>query len=138
MVLPLMGVSRQPRIVKPSSRTIFSMIPSQMSRSCVSTGRKTIPTPYSPGEGSEKPRLAARWLAALHLEYAQPANQPKGHAHLLRYDREYYERWIDRALQNEGIESYVVDAASLEALRAAREAVAQSKENFAARIGLAS
>ena len=27
-------------------------------RSCFSTGRKTIPTPYSPGAGSVKPSLA--------------------------------------------------------------------------------
>ena len=57
MVLPLMGVSRQPRTVRPSSRAIFSTMPSQMSRSCVSTGRNTMPTPYSPGEGNEKPKL---------------------------------------------------------------------------------
>ena len=59
MVLPLIGVSRQPRTVSPSSVAIFSRMPSQSIRSWRSTGRKTIPTPYSPGAGRRKPKRGA-------------------------------------------------------------------------------
>src|SRR5271157_283870 len=56
MVLAFTGVSRQPRTVRPSSRTISSRMASHDIRSWGSTGRKTMPTPYSPGEGSGKPK----------------------------------------------------------------------------------
>ena len=43
--------------------------------------------------------LAARWLAALHFEYAPAAERLVNGTHLLKCDREYFEVWIERALQ---------------------------------------
>ena len=42
----------------------------------------------------------SRWeLAALHLEYATLAERLKEQTHLLKYDREYFGMWTERALQ---------------------------------------
>jgi aminoglycoside phosphotransferase (APT) family kinase protein len=52
--------------------------------------------------------LAARWVAALHVEYAPQANQLQGQTHLLKYDREYMALWIERARQVSGIDPTTV------------------------------
>ena len=77
IMLPLIGVSRHPRTVSPSSRAIFSRIPSHSIRSCGSTGRNTMPTPYSPGAGRENPRRAhSRSKKACGIWIRMPAPSP--------------------------------------------------------------
>jgi hypothetical protein len=47
-------------------------------------------------------REAARWLADLHVCRVEDVVDVRTAAHLLRYDRPFYDRWLDRALAFHG------------------------------------
>jgi phosphotransferase family enzyme len=48
---------------------------------------------------------AAEWLAGLHVEFAGAADELEEHRHLLKYSREHFAIWIDRAVQLVGDDS---------------------------------
>jgi Phosphotransferase enzyme family len=51
---------------------------------------------YQVGE-LERWDRAARWLAGMHSRFAGEVEQLAEHARLVRHDRGYYRRWVDRA-----------------------------------------
>jgi thiamine kinase-like enzyme len=58
---------------------------------------------YQVGE-LERWERAARWLARMHSQFAAQVERHAGDAHLVRHDRAYYRRWVERARQYAGQE----------------------------------